>query len=504
MPFVFNGCKDFLLEGFELDGNVDQTTLEAGVVEGRGHGIATTASSNYIIRDIYVHHFPSDGLYLGGNSASFTVPYPDGTLRQRIDRNAVVENVLSANNGRQGLSIIHLVGGRVRDSQFVNTGRVGAYGGHLPKAGIDVEPNEQPPVVEEYTHDIEFDNCIIAGNLGYQFLAGTKFSNDIRIKRSEIIAPYDATEMLSTPPYPQSAAVLLEGPNGLIEDSYIDVKRGAVLVAGSRIENTKIPPVGYDPNASGAEWIASTTIRDTHIVHEWHGLQAMTNGKVDILGTAFIANRNTRLKETLAPSNWREYYEISSAAPFLTSGWVSFNNNYIFIPKEAYDSARSNMNVTGDQVVSRIMGSIGTNRMETDLPLTQSPFGNARFTAMLGSWNNRVAFSAYKGDAESPLASGNITIIEEHEFVTPHNVTLRLVGAGGSGGIKTIALRNEEDTAYRYFPFSEELSWSFSSEQVKKTVYAHFIDATGKPGPLISASAVIRPEAPTNLRVISD
>jgi hypothetical protein len=83
-PFVFLGCTSFRLEGFELDGNVDKMTRKSKrdreypddpprpVLPGPGYGIYTAAYTDkggvlkacqqFTFADLYVHHFPVDGI----------------------------------------------------------------------------------------------------------------------------------------------------------------------------------------------------------------------------------------------------------------------------------------------------------------------------------------------------------------------------------------------------------------------------------------------------------
>ena len=65
-PFVFSNCRRFQIEGFELNGNVDKMSRDPGVGEGNGFGIATYDCSDYVLSNMYIHRFQTDGMYLGG------------------------------------------------------------------------------------------------------------------------------------------------------------------------------------------------------------------------------------------------------------------------------------------------------------------------------------------------------------------------------------------------------------------------------------------------------
>lgn len=157
-PFEILNSSNFRIQGFELDGNVDQMSRDPNVAEGDNAGILTTNCKNYTIENVNVHHFHTDGIKLGGNSTI-------------ADQGAILRNVTSTNNGRQGLSVIQLRTGRIVDSVFADNGRTGAYGVHDPGAGVDVEPNRSVPAVDVKTGMITFDNCRFEENMGPQFVS---------------------------------------------------------------------------------------------------------------------------------------------------------------------------------------------------------------------------------------------------------------------------------------------------------------------------------------------
>jgi hypothetical protein len=193
IPFAMKNSVNFVIEGFELDGNVDlmtRDTMYAGepieVAEGNNGGIVTTNSQDYMLRDLYIHHFHTDGLWLGANSVL-------------ADQRATVQRVKSYNNARQGLSIIQVNGASITESEFSNTGRTGgSYGWHLPGAGADVEPNRAgPPNGQEdlWTTNIVFDRVRFEENLGEaQFICDwPERVQSVTVQNSYIKAEQNAT-----------------------------------------------------------------------------------------------------------------------------------------------------------------------------------------------------------------------------------------------------------------------------------------------------------------------
>lgn len=171
----FINCKDTVINDLELDGNSDKTIKEANV-EGSSHGIRIIGSSNLKMKNVYIHHYQADGLYL-------TSREENGTYFQSKHLDIVDSNF--TNNARQGCSII-----QARDINFTNcifaeTGKTGLYGGHSPMAGVDVEPNYTPQSkksVDDYTGDILFTKCTFRDNIGSEYVASNSISTPYPIK----------------------------------------------------------------------------------------------------------------------------------------------------------------------------------------------------------------------------------------------------------------------------------------------------------------------------------
>ncbi|HEY3268684.1 MAG TPA: glycosyl hydrolase family 28-related protein [Armatimonadota bacterium] len=142
-PFVFRNCQRFELQGFTVNGNVDKMTRDLNVYQGPGEGVATYGCADYALEDLYVHHMSEDGIYIGGLARK-----PAIGEAAKADRNVSILRVVSANNTRQGLSVIHARGLIATDSVFVNSGlndasgsAIGPYGVDPPTNGVDIEPD---------------------------------------------------------------------------------------------------------------------------------------------------------------------------------------------------------------------------------------------------------------------------------------------------------------------------------------------------------------------------
>ena len=173
IPFDMSASTRFRIDGFEVNGNVDQMTRDANVVEEGGYGIRTVQCQKFVFSNLYLHHLHCDGIYVAG--------YHSGSI-QAPDANAYFYNVTSTNNARQGLTVIRLRGGLFIACNFSNTGRTGgAYGNHAPSAGVDVEPPSVASPAPLLAGDLLFTLCSFEENLGFQFVmdSGTVDTTDV-------------------------------------------------------------------------------------------------------------------------------------------------------------------------------------------------------------------------------------------------------------------------------------------------------------------------------------
>ncbi|HEY3265349.1 MAG TPA: right-handed parallel beta-helix repeat-containing protein [Armatimonadota bacterium] len=221
VPLYFYYCQNFVVDGFNLDGNIGQMTRDPGVVEGTSYGLATESCSNYTIKNITAHHFASDGLMIGASS-----PLP--SRPQAIaDRNGAVINVHAYNNARMALSVYQARGITISDSVFETAGIVpGAYGGHLPMSGAGIEPDCKTPGVncDVKTGDITFKNCTFSDNVGMQWYAGGGDGTEN--------VTLDGCTIADGPHSTDDYTMLLCVKNGLMQNSTMRGKR-LTIVRGS-------------------------------------------------------------------------------------------------------------------------------------------------------------------------------------------------------------------------------------------------------------------------------
>jgi parallel beta-helix repeat protein len=170
--------NNVIVEGGRITG---ERSIHQGKKGEWGFGIDVRGSSNVIIRNTTISDCWGDGIYLGATR-----------VQEKIISSSIVtiDNVLSDNNRRQGLSITQANDVKVMNSIFQNTK------GTLPAAGIDIEPNHLPNsnirivnckfinndgsgVECFHSRNVTIDSCYFEGNLRGVFLLGGGFDEKV-------------------------------------------------------------------------------------------------------------------------------------------------------------------------------------------------------------------------------------------------------------------------------------------------------------------------------------
>ena len=189
VPFAFVEASNFVLSGFEIDGNVDQMTQSEPDVflnERNEYGIWIIDSHDFLLQSLFVHHMANDGI---------TFTSRPGSDRGKLDR------VVSANNARTALTIagpvqnLEIVSSELRDSGVLGT-TFNSFPQHAPARGVNIETECLPLDADwgaeglrledcRLTGNILFDRVRVTGNLGGQIaFAHGESSANITIRRS--------------------------------------------------------------------------------------------------------------------------------------------------------------------------------------------------------------------------------------------------------------------------------------------------------------------------------
>lgn len=300
IPFIFSRCSNFTLSGFEIDGNVDQMTRDPRVrIEDTEYGVMGWNSHHYEIRDVYVHHFATDGLLLGMGD---------------LDHHFTIRNVVSAHNARQALSLAQVRNGLVIDSVFRDTGFTGTFGAFGPSAGVDLEPDCVPPGqpganagnncpgFDRRGGHVTFERVQVLDNLGWGIVSGNSNRiEDVTIRDSHLRSP------------PGSVASPLALFDGVIERSRIEAARGRIdLSGGTSTPDNEVFVRDNDISGDDILLYAETSVR--RVVIENNAIRGTFRGSESRSGLNFI--------------------RLVNPDRGATPGW-EFRNNRVFVPHQA-------------------------------------------------------------------------------------------------------------------------------------------------------------------------
>ena len=143
-----SNAKNIIISGGKIIGDIDS---HIGTDGEFGYGITLASCENVVIKDINISKCWGDGIAILRDNW-------DSPTDVRPCKNITIDNVICDSNRRQGLSVIALEGGLIRNSKFINTGTIKytALG-----YGIDLEPNNQ----YEQIKDVVIDSCEFTNNV---------------------------------------------------------------------------------------------------------------------------------------------------------------------------------------------------------------------------------------------------------------------------------------------------------------------------------------------------
>ncbi|MDD4775160.1 MAG: glycosyl hydrolase family 28-related protein, partial [Syntrophomonas sp.] len=113
-------CTNAKISGGRIEGD---RSRHIGTTGEGGYGIAVYGSTGVTVSNMYIYDCWGDGIYLNGSS------------QQDWAGDILIENVISNNNRRQGLSVISVKGCIITGGRYSNTN------GTPPESGIDIEPD---------------------------------------------------------------------------------------------------------------------------------------------------------------------------------------------------------------------------------------------------------------------------------------------------------------------------------------------------------------------------
>lgn len=145
---------DVIIEGGHIIG---ERYTHIGVLGEFGFGIAVRNCKNITIKNVQIRECWGDGLIVGAQ---------DGDVSS-FSENIYIENVISKNNRRQGLSVISCRNLFIENCEFSLTN------GTAPQSGIDLESN----VGYITNENITIKNCVFVDNVGFGIVIANTCKN---------------------------------------------------------------------------------------------------------------------------------------------------------------------------------------------------------------------------------------------------------------------------------------------------------------------------------------
>jgi uncharacterized phage protein (TIGR02218 family) len=196
---LMQGLSNVEISGGTILGYRDLWAPVTGTTSEWGHCIACYGCAHVTVRDITLRKAVGDGMSIGGHSGVAST-------------DVVIDNVLSEDNRRQGLSIVWADGVTVSDSTFQR------INGTSPECGIDIEPESG-----NVAQNITITNC--------KFYANHKYGINI-LKRGGITATVDAITITG-------CTVGGSSLNGNLSNGIVTVNASNVTVSGNTISYNK-------------------------------------------------------------------------------------------------------------------------------------------------------------------------------------------------------------------------------------------------------------------------
>jgi hypothetical protein len=240
IPFDFMGGAAIALSGFNISGNInaspgrgEQRSGNGAIVETTSYGVFARGVFGLTLVDLNIHHFATDGLRIDAGKGA-------------ASKNLLILRTSSHNNARQGLTIGTVSKVHVKDSAFSGNGITdGAYLGHSPMAGIDIEPDQGGRA-----SDILIENCDMKNNAGSALLAAHRQTTRNVVLRNSTISNSSGGRYL----------IIMSVPDGEITGNTIDAAAGSIF------------PFWHETDGAVPASDVSTLFKDNTVLNAGRGL----------------------------------------------------------------------------------------------------------------------------------------------------------------------------------------------------------------------------------------
>ncbi|AUR96338.1 coil containing protein [Vibrio phage 1.223.O._10N.261.48.A9] len=194
----YDNCVGFNIRGgtsyainLSIDGGA-KTITKVAPTEGVSYGILYSGVKSITEKNIHISYYTTDGVSYSARAVSGQA-YDYASCE-----NCVCENSSFLLNGRQGASVTSLKTGTFTNVNYGGSGE-SPYGGHSPRAAVDVEPPRSPETAlttDVWTGELLYQNCKFQAKDGFPFVATGDVSG-IKLIKGKIVhvnCTYDATD----------------------------------------------------------------------------------------------------------------------------------------------------------------------------------------------------------------------------------------------------------------------------------------------------------------------
>jgi len=374
-------CQHVEIKNLEIDGNVELMTNSSDSNEATTDGIRLRSCYYVKIDNVHAHHFANDGI--GVRAANL-----DGAPTATVSRYVTVTNSVFEYNARCAIVVIGCRGFSAKNCSFSETAQfTGTYGksgalGHAPKVGLDIEPTHSlfAGTADSNTGEIMFDNCRFINNSNGDLRASLENTVDT--------VAFDEITVISSAETGKFS-IILSVPRASIRNSYLDLKDN---------------------------WCSIATKANSGVIFEGN----------EVRGTARLLYSNTA--DSLR-CDVRDNRFICTATAASTANLVNIDNtsavfedNYFFIPKEAYSDAGGTDQHAANVITFTDARRLARNRYETDLPANQGGAATAHFFLTYGgSFSGEVVDERFLGTAAGVADTFRPAATSTHDTTDPYN-----------------------------------------------------------------------------------
>jgi len=336
--FQFNLCRNVVLEGFEIDGNVQDLSGDSWV-EGDSYLVAINGSTNVTVRNCWIHHAWTDNINIARNQGYLVGEGSE--FRDTASRQVIVENCEISFAGRANFGAHEYRCLTIRSCRVHGGGNHEGTKFYSPRCNFDWEPDvsrtgdvsdqgyhsDQPPAGSSQNTNVS--NILTSIEMSEFYNAGLRNIVSVR-KTSHMHVKQCFLDNEINDQQPLGFSI----PFAKLTDNIIDIRGGRLDISLT----------------GGVEGIGQFTMRDNEV-----RARARPDGKRGAalfwagdngFQTQVMIENNRFIDESTGPRD-DEFITLShgdgnSGNPLQ----ATFRDNYVFIPAASYSGTTQDIAVT--------------------------------------------------------------------------------------------------------------------------------------------------------------